>query len=331
MRPRQRPGKNGGGPNRNVHPPKEVPSIVISEIQRKEMLADFLELPKIRIKDSLPPVNDKALNNVIGEYLETSNFRENPKLNNPNHFKYFTNCVERVYGRKNILFSIDVEAWELNTNSVTELGISIYDPRSQVLAMMPTITQIHIKIRENLDLRNGRYVPDHADNFVGGVTYVMSREEAVKFTQTLVDYYFFYLPQKLSPGKHICSLVGHGVGGDIKWFTKLGIKFPQNMNIVDTQNLFTFTQGDKGNSLKNGLIKVEVPNAFLHNAGNDAYYTLILAMKLCDPICRDHYRLDKYMPLEIPFEARKKSRRGPANRAEMVELDDFMGACEELF
>ncbi|KAK6201656.1 uncharacterized protein RJT21DRAFT_76837, partial [Scheffersomyces amazonensis] len=164
---------------------------------------------------------------------------------------------------------IDVEAFEMNTNLITEIGISIYDPREQFTSMVPTIHNIHIKIQENFDYPNGRFVPNHGMNFNGGTTYLMKLHSAATFTQGLINHYFI----KSRSGDVRTCLIGHDVKGDIKWLNTLGIKFPNNVPIIDTSILFSMSQGKNGTSLKNALIRVQIPHAFLHNAGNDAYYT----------------------------------------------------------
>lgn len=52
--------------------------------------------------------------------------------------------------------------------------------------------------------------------------------------------------------------------------------------ILDTEQFYRKSYGEKGSSLGKILRLFEIPHAFLHNAGNDAYYTLHLFMKFCD-------------------------------------------------
>ncbi|KAK6455900.1 uncharacterized protein RJT20DRAFT_51633 [Scheffersomyces xylosifermentans] len=245
-------------------------------------------LPRVGKLQTMQAPIVPLLSDYIEMYFNKTDFSHNPRLVHKPQQDYLKQCMHKVYGRKNILFCIDVEAWELNGDFITEIGISIYDPRVQFLSMMPSTTQIHILIRENLERHNGRFVPDHARNFNGGTSLVMSEYEAACFIQTLINFYFEPNNSKLGG-----SLVGHDVKGDIKWFNQLGVKFPDKVDIIDTHTLFGFTTGKNGTSLKNALIAVDIPYAFLHNAGNDAYYTLLVLMKLCDPRCRLVYSLDK--------------------------------------
>ena len=58
----------------------------------------------------------------------------------------------------------------------------------------------------------------------------------------------------------------------------------------------------------------DIPHAFLHNAGNDAYYTLVLALRLCDPQSRALSTLDKPHPI-LP----KKKLRPNCSEGEFVD------------
>ncbi|KAG2730714.1 hypothetical protein G9P44_006291 [Scheffersomyces stipitis] len=245
-------------------------------------------IPHVQLLDALEQQSSPILEAYIDQYLESNkNFASHPRLQHKHQLYYLKDCMQQVFGRKSVLFSVDMEAWEINTNVITEIGISIFDPRGQMMSMLPSTNQIHILIQENYEKRNGRFVPDHSRNFVGGTSLIMTKYEAACFTQTLIDYYF----QLPNAGLN-CALVGHDVKGDVKWLKQLGVNFPDNIKTVDTSTLFSITQGKNGNSLKNALSAVDIPYSFLHNAGNDAYYTLLAAMKLCDPSSRSLYGLD---------------------------------------
>ncbi|CAH6722666.1 hypothetical protein CLIB1444_10S03598 [[Candida] jaroonii] len=254
---------------------------------------------------------------VIDEYLSRS-FKDHPRLRDPSQFRILSYCIQNIYGKKNSLFCIDVEAWERNTKIVTEIGICIYDPSNQELSMVPSFHTYHIRIRENYHRKNGRFVPDHVSNFAGLNTYVMTMEDAVTFIKLLIEKYFVN-------SDNPCNLVGHDLNGDIKWFKTLGIEFPSNIIKVDTQFLMSLST-QKQRSLSKSLALVGIPHSFLHNAGNDAYYTLVLALKLSDPQSRTIHGLDdgKNFPLDIEHEKRHK------NRCPELEVDDPLLLMEEL-
>ncbi|RCK65397.1 Good for full DBP5 activity protein 2 [Candida viswanathii] len=260
-----------------------------------EHLSSVMEnSPRFRALDSLPVKHQAMYQNVVTYYVnENSNFQTNPRLtSNPALRDHLVGLIRQVYGRSAILFALDVEAWELNTHVVTEIGIAIYDPRDQQVSLVPSTTQIHIRIKENMDKVNGRYVPNHATNFIGDATYVMTQADAAMFTQSLVNYYF----GKIRLTGYACYLVGHDLKGDLQWMNSLGVSFPLEYQVMDTNHLFRISHGNTNISLKRALLGVGIPYAYLHNAGNDAYYTLLLAMKLCDPQSRTRYALDVFVP-----------------------------------
>ncbi|RLV92755.1 Good for full DBP5 activity protein [Spathaspora sp. JA1] len=325
------PDKKGNKPNKNI-PKKRVPVLEIHQEYREHLSAHLQSLPKLKTLDDIGWFSQPIYDNVVDQYMaDNTNLLTNPRLKDKTMRSRFIEKMKNVYGRKSILFCIDVEAWEIDSNVVTEIGIAVYDPRDQQMAMIPTFQQIHIRIKENINKVNGRFVPDHASNFNGGVSYIMTKYEAASFVQSLVDYYL------LRPKQDITSyLVGHDLQGDIKWLNTLGVKFPLDLKTLDTVSLLAITQGKNGSSLGNALKMVQLPHAFLHNAGNDAYYTLQLAMTLCDPQCRVRFNLDvprfkeeppltkeeKLARKELKRQKRLKTKENPDSGTDIVNKSD---------
>lgn len=206
--------------------------------------------------------------------------------------------MDMVYTRESILFCIDLEEWEHDTSRITEVGVSIYDPRGQHLAIVPNIQTFHFMVAENSHLKNGKYVPDHSSNFSGQVSYLLPQKSVCTEVTKLINRFFL---EKDCP----CVLVGHNIKGDIKGLNKIHIKFPCGTMVLDTQTLYSWSYGISGASLKNALVTINQPFAFLHNAGNDAYYTLLLALKLCDPSVRSLLNFDTIPTGEFPGIRRK--------------------------
>lgn len=295
-------------------------------------------IPRFTMLDVFPVPSTRIYDEIIEDYFDDWQIIRHPKLSNPGNLNMLENAMYNVYGRKSVLFCLDVEAWEFNQKIVTEIGISIFDPRQQMYSMYPTILQIHILIKEHIEKKNGRFVPDHSKNFNGGTTYIMSQKDAVIFTQGLVEYFFFKV-------KNIkCSLVGHNVKGDIAWLQELGISFPEKYEVIDTQSIFALSNGQNGSSLKNGLKMMNLPHSFLHNAGNDAYFTLLLAMKLCDPTAREYHCLDSTIQNTIKASSvtgerqirdqpgkNRRARVTHLNISQFVEIDNVIDVLKILF
>ncbi|CAH2350323.1 hypothetical protein CLIB1423_01S07492 [[Candida] railenensis] len=262
----------------------------------------------------------------IDQYFTETKFRMNKDQQ-----KVLKSCMEKVYTRKSPLFCFDVEAWESNNNLVTEVGISIYDPRERELSLLPNIKSYHIIIEEHRNKRNGKFVPDNKHNFVGGTSHVLSEVEAQKFINKMIHKYFLDDPQLGS------AFVGHHIGGDIKWLKTIGVQFPDECPIIDTYRIFQLSHGKYGGGLRSILRLAEIPHAYLHNAANDAYYTLLAALAWCDPSVRKARELDLYVIPEVVQNPRKtKVQQQEDRRAKRQEkFTDIakrvnVDSCEEL-
>lgn len=259
-------------------------------------------------------INLKKFQKKYEEYLRKIKEDHNPTVyaapGTPN-FEYLCNSIRLMTSRKTICFSMDVEAYEFDSNVVTEIGISIYDPRENANSLVPMTRNYHLIISEALPLRNKKWVCDFKDCYLLGESLVLSLHECVEFVQCLVNYYM--TPQTVEDQSWSRAFVGHNVQGDIRWLRKMGIKIPaedsidhslqkfcpnekpkrgEPIFILDTEKLFRFCYGSKGSNLGRLLRLFQIPHAFLHNAGNDAHYTLQLLMHMCDVNFRKQSGMD---------------------------------------
>ncbi|KAM9921449.1 hypothetical protein OXX59_006502 [Metschnikowia pulcherrima] len=222
----------------------------------------------------------------IDDYIKFIKSRKDKNIRSAEQFGEIKRNMEWVYGRNTSLFCVDIEAWEKNTGIVTEIGVSIYDPAEQEHALTPVVNTYHIIVQQHQNKRNGRYVPDHMHNFSEGTSTLLPLNEAKFLLQKLIDKYFGDYAESY------CMFVGHDLSNDVDYLRKIGIRVPNNMLTLDTQKLFACSHGKYGASLQNALRTVKQPFSFLHNAGNDAYFTVMLALKLCDPNTRLALGLD---------------------------------------
>ncbi|CCH46465.1 hypothetical protein BN7_6058 [Wickerhamomyces ciferrii] len=234
----------------------------------------------------------KARFHSVEKYIEEleKSSTHHPNLQNRDKLEVLVNAIRTVNNQKTALVSIDIEAFERNTNIVTELGISIYDPIKEATSLVPSIINIHIILKEAFKLRNGSFVHDHKDNFLGGNSLVLNQKNTVKMVQSIIDYYFI---ERQKDGFD-ARFVAHNAAGDLKWLRQMGVKLPQNYESLDTERIYTFTHGQNGCSLGGILKRFNIPHSFLHNAGNDAYYTLIALLKMTDPHFRKVRKLDDF-------------------------------------
>ncbi|KAJ1975165.1 hypothetical protein H4R35_003274 [Dimargaris xerosporica] len=160
--------------------------------------------------------------------------------------------------------ALDIEAYERDQNKLTEIGWTIDN------ANAPRISR-HYVVRENVHLRNGRYVPDHKFDFNFGRTETLSLE---------------CILQHLS--RDVCrhpslAVVGHGIAHDIQYLRSVGFEFGCSVKFFDTNELYREFSGSlqSKHKLQTILAQLGIPHSRLHNAGNDAYYTMEAFLALC--------------------------------------------------
>lgn len=255
----------------------------------------------------------KTLTGTLDGYFANTKFH----FSNPNHVRSLRHWMELVYLRKRPLVAIDIEAWEQDSDEITEIGLAIYDPRGQETSLVPRIRTCHILIEENLELTNGRYVPNNKFRFNGGRLYEMSADQSKQFLDEILAHYF---------GGHHGVLVGHNVKGDLQWLAHHGVAEVDHIATVDTEKLHhILRQG--GGSLRGLLRTVNIPHLNLHNAANDAYYTLLAAMSYCDPEQRRIFGLDVYQ--QTPQVAMdKRAKAAQKRREKFTDTADVVPAHE---
>jgi len=157
------------------------------------------------------------------------------------------------------LFCMDLEMYE-HTGCITEIGVSTWDYNTDKLEVY------HYIVKEHYDKRNGIYVPDNKDNFQYGNSELLSLDEIKTKVYKLVQ-----------ESDH---LVGHAFKNDIGFLQNIG--YTHKKEVFDTQNIAPLYLLENDRHSLERVVKAvmkEEPK-FLHNGGNDAYYTMksLLAM-----------------------------------------------------
>lgn len=258
----------------------------------QESLRSIITVLQERLDPDLLKELSKARSQVVESYLENldKTRKHHPLLQNKDKFEQLADSIRTVNSQKTALISVDLEAFEGNNNIITEIGLSIYDPFKEATSLLPSLVNIHIILKESLTLRNGKFVHDHKDNFLGGSSLVLPQKVAVDFVQTLFTFYF----KERQQDGYEAAFVAHNGSGDLKWLTQLGVQIPNDYKMLDTEKIYTYSHGANGNSLGAILRRFHIPHSFLHNAGNDAYFTLIALLKLTDPQFRTTQKLDDH-------------------------------------
>jgi hypothetical protein len=202
--------------------------------------------------------NAKAIKNLK---KQINNIENQEKTLNQNS-EYINKLINN---QEKTILSLDLEFYERNTSIVTEVGFSIIKNKE--------IKTYHYIVEENKKYRNGVFVVDNMDNFSFGKSEYLSLEQ---------------IKEKLK--KHledVGCLVGHAFENDRFFLNDLLTKknMHLNNNILDTQKIAKmYLFEDEVFSLKrivNNVLNVEEnQELYLHNAGNDAYYTLVSLLKM---------------------------------------------------
>ncbi|KAI5465547.1 hypothetical protein BGZ63DRAFT_437148 [Mariannaea sp. PMI_226] len=177
-----------------------------------------------------------------------------------------------------IFVCVDVEAIERPPNPVSEIGFAILDTKD-VLHTRPglcgenwrtVIKCHHLRVWEYSGLRNSRFVQGCPDAFDFGTSEFPRkshvREEIMKILTPYID------------TDRPIILVGHDIQCDITWVSTFGIDLLSLRNfsgLLDTKDMFQGWRNEKNpRGLGRVLEDLDIPSKNLHNAGNDAYYTV---------------------------------------------------------
>ena len=204
---------------------------------------------------------------------------------------------------KDVVFvCVDVESYERSHNIITEIGVSTLDsrdlqgipPLEDGKAWRDVIRSRHFRIREHAHLINTDFVSGCADRFEfnDGQSEWISIKDAPRTVASCFRNPFSATPtagaavptprtvpaQESELEKRNIILVGHDISQDINYLQRLGYN-PLNLStlleIIDTASLYrALTRDNNPRSLGTILLDLGIAGWNLHNAGNDAAYTL---------------------------------------------------------
>ncbi|KAG9951963.1 hypothetical protein KCU85_g2357, partial [Aureobasidium melanogenum] len=182
-----------------------------------------------------------------------------------------------------VFVCVDLEAYEFAQDKITEVGVSVLDSRHLVgtdpgpdgKEWLPKINTRHILIKEHKHLVNKRFVHGCPDKFNFGDSEVVPLKHIHKTLTQLFDNPSPNSIRASDRGSRSLIFVGHGLSNDTSYLNKL--RFDPNakgniVQMVDTQKFVGTKKQQVGLSKLLAGLGVEPEN--LHNAGNDAAYTM---------------------------------------------------------
>ncbi|KAL9075358.1 MAG: hypothetical protein Q9161_001735 [Pseudevernia consocians] len=261
----------------------------------------------------------------------------------------------------NVVFvCVDVESYEKDHQKVTEIGISTLDtldlvnnsPKEGGLDWMKKIRARHFRIAEYAHLNNTEFVTGCADKFEErfGKSEWISINEAPQVIASCFRHPFSAPGQYLSypadarvvgrygsgsqylppvndnAAKRNIILVGHDISADIHYLRSIGYDVSNLSNLleaIDTVDLFrAMKHGQNPSSLGSVLLDLGLIGWNLHNAGNDAGYTVEALIGIC-------FKALTYEHPENPDPERLSTAAAEAQARVIEETEEWEIADEE--
>lgn len=197
--------------------------------------------------------------------------------------------------KKPVLISFDVESNEYSHSQVTEIGVSVLDtqdligipPGENGTEWTSRIQSRHFRVREYANVVNNSFVSGCPDKFefgesewVDSAELIAAVEECFRIRTTSED--------NNSQNPRNIIIVGHAVACDVKYLREQGATIfdqtessPAIIERIDTAQLFrVWKKEQQQRSLAKVLDELGILGWNLHNAGNDARYTLEAAVRI---------------------------------------------------
>ncbi|KAL5354621.1 hypothetical protein ACLOAV_000710 [Pseudogymnoascus australis] len=182
-----------------------------------------------------------------------------------------------------VFICVDVEAYEKNHRLITEIGIATLDtadiaglvPEERGTNWFPAIRARHFRIKEYGHLNNTEFLQGCADMFRFGSPTPPNPSPTASSPPSPPP-----TPPTATtpPDKRKIVLVGHDLQADVAFLRQLGYD-PGNLSnlleCTDTTHMYRAFRREPNNSgLGKVLADLDIAGWDLHNAGNDAVYTL---------------------------------------------------------
>ncbi|KAI1002368.1 hypothetical protein K3495_g5838 [Podosphaera aphanis] len=190
--------------------------------------------------------------------------------------------------RSVVFISVDVEAWERNPNMITELGFATLDTRD--ISTIPpgeggknwvkAIRPRHFRINEHLECINTDYVHGCADRFEFGSSEFIDLKDVPQAISSIFKHPFSKKEDTptVDNSQRNIVLVGHDVVSDVNFLKTAGFDIctiPNLVEAIDTALMYRYFKRELNpRNLGATIADLGVVGWNLHNAGNDAFYTL---------------------------------------------------------
>jgi hypothetical protein len=198
-----------------------------------------------------------------------------------------------------VFVCVDVESYERAHHKITEVGVATLDTR-ELVGVPPgedgktwrgKVRARHFRINEHRHLVNSDFVTGHPDGFEFGNSTFVPLKEAAHHVATC-----FHAPFGAQDGDDFLShydptekrniiFLGHDTLSDVRYLQQLGydpMKVENILEAMDTAIMYrVWNREQQPSSLGRILQKFDIAGWNLHNAGNDAVYTVQAMLAIC--------------------------------------------------
>jgi hypothetical protein len=198
-----------------------------------------------------------------------------------------------------VFVCVDVESHERAHHKITEVGVATLDTRELVgvppgedgKAWREKIRARHFRIKEHRHLVNSEFVAGHPDGFDFGQSTFVSLKEAASHVAACLHAPFAAqdgdeFPSHYDPSeKRNLIFLGHDTLGDVRYLQQLGydpMKVENILEAMDTATMYkVWHREQQPTSLGRIMNYFDIEAWKLHNAGNDAVYTVQAMLAIC--------------------------------------------------
>ncbi|KAB8232751.1 hypothetical protein ETB97_004320 [Aspergillus alliaceus] len=255
-------------------------------IQNQQRLADSL-----RRTQSYLGLRSDEINDMIDDMSWEERRDQQPKPR-PSRPLRMDKPVPFPFWHQPVFISIDVESNEHHHKQITEVGISTLDtldlvdisPGDDGDHWRTKIQSRHLRVEEYAHHVNRDFVIGCPDNFDFGASEWVSTDDLVAAVQAS-----FQVPtvgESHAPRNLV--LVGHATTGDVRYLRQIGVRMERKpegtagfIDTVDTADFFRIIRNETTTRKLGGILQeFDMIGWHLHNAGNDARYTMEVMVQM---------------------------------------------------
>lgn len=211
-----------------------------------------------------------------------------------------------TFDRSVVFVCVDVESYERAHDKITEIGIATLDTRD-LDGLAPgndgenwrlKVRARHFRIEQYKHLRNHEFVHGCPDRFDFGTSEFCSLEDAAAKVGACFKPPFCALPQEGAEGAFIAMMeeidlgeqrniifLGHDTLSDVRYLQQLGfnpLNLPNLLELQDTATMYRVWRREPNpTNLGKILYDFDIAGFNLHNAGNDAVFTVQSMLAIC--------------------------------------------------